>query len=341
MPAKSALRDPTAQTPASAWSGTGLPEPPFGGAACVSVVIPTHNRRDLLRRAIRSVQEQTYDNWELLVVDGGSTDGTAAVVEDLGDPRIRVVDCAQSRGGGHNRAVGALASGGQFIAFLDSDDFWLPQKLDTQLAMAADLGSRDFAIMSPPHVYDGRYYYRTEKTPQVPGVLLADHIYVTGAIVLSSGVMVGGELGRRLTFDPELAVNQDTDYVLRLEAAGVKIICMDTPLWVYDNVPRSDRINYRPENVAKSLAWSRRVSANWSRSARRGFVYHDTAMRYARTGSTLKAIFCWLTSIRSAGSAWHAARQLVRILGRGAVPNSIRGPWRYLRGKGVTELEKL
>jgi len=116
---------------------------------------------------------------------------------------------------------------------------------------------------------------------------------------------------------------------------------MQTPLWVYDNSSRKDRINYRPENVERSLAWFRRVSATWSRSARRGFIYHDAVMRCARTGHGLRAFVFWSTSVSAPGSAWDALRQLLRILGRGEVPGLLRELWRRYRRDCVTELEGL
>jgi len=95
----------------------------------VSVVIPTYNRADLIARSIRSVLSQSYQDFELLVVDDGSVDDTAAVVAGLADPRMRYVRLHRNIGAGPARNVGIRMSKGEFVAFQDSDDEWLPEKL--------------------------------------------------------------------------------------------------------------------------------------------------------------------------------------------------------------------
>ncbi len=101
----------------------------------VSVIIPTFNRAELLPRAIESVIAQTHDDWEIVVVDDGSTDDTRAVVGDyarrIGD-RFRSV-LQENRGASAARNRGIEASRGSFIAFLDSDDEFIPTKLERQL----------------------------------------------------------------------------------------------------------------------------------------------------------------------------------------------------------------
>jgi len=108
----------------------------------VTVVIPTWNRLELLRRAVASVVAQTYSAWELVVVDDGSMDGTAAWVRSLGDPRIRVVELPHCARVGRLRNAGVRAGTGALVAFLDSDDAWLPAKLETQVAAMRAAGAR-------------------------------------------------------------------------------------------------------------------------------------------------------------------------------------------------------
>jgi len=100
----------------------------------VSVVIPVYNRAHLLGRAIRSVLAQTFVDLELLVVDDGSSDGPADVVGSFGDPRLRLVRLPRRGGAGCARNVGIGQARGDLVAFLDSDDEWLPSKLEQQIA---------------------------------------------------------------------------------------------------------------------------------------------------------------------------------------------------------------
>jgi len=101
----------------------------------VSVVLPTYNRAWRIGRAIRSVENQTCGDVELIVVDDGSTDDTERVVTAIPDPRIRYVRHSKRRGGSAARNTGIELARAGLIAFLDSDDEWLPDKLLHQLAV--------------------------------------------------------------------------------------------------------------------------------------------------------------------------------------------------------------
>ena len=98
----------------------------------VSAVIITHNRLELLKRAIDSVYDQTYQNLELIVVDDCSTDGTKEFCESQ-EFKYIYIPKNESTGGNHARNVGIRASLGEYIAFLDDDDYWLPQKIEKQM----------------------------------------------------------------------------------------------------------------------------------------------------------------------------------------------------------------
>jgi glycosyltransferase involved in cell wall biosynthesis len=99
----------------------------------VSVILPTHNRAHLLGRAIRSALDQTYQDFELIVIDDGSTDETEVVVSSFGDIGIQHLRHEQNRGAAAARNTGLQAARGEYIAFLDSDGEWLPQKLHRQI----------------------------------------------------------------------------------------------------------------------------------------------------------------------------------------------------------------
>src|SRR5678816_3606690 len=100
----------------------------------VSVIIPTRNRVELLQRAITSVLCQTFDDFELLVVDG-STDGTRDAVDARIDPRVRYLPQSESRGTAAARNVGITSAASPYCAFLDDDDEWLPAVSYTHLTL--------------------------------------------------------------------------------------------------------------------------------------------------------------------------------------------------------------
>ena len=96
----------------------------------ISVILPVHNRADVLARAIQSVLDQSLAAFELIVVDDGSTDGSAGVARSFGDERIKVIELGENRGGNAARNAGVRAATAPLIAFLDSDDTYLPEKLE-------------------------------------------------------------------------------------------------------------------------------------------------------------------------------------------------------------------
>lgn len=101
----------------------------------VSVIIPTYNRENEIARALKSVQDQTFQDYEVLVCDDASTDATRSVVTAYAsrDYRIHLLCLPKNQGAGAARNIGMEAAKGHYIAFLDSDDEWLPEKLECQV----------------------------------------------------------------------------------------------------------------------------------------------------------------------------------------------------------------
>lgn len=99
----------------------------------VSVIIPTYDRANLIDKAIKSVLNQTYKDLEIIVVDDGSTDNTEETVKNFTDFKIHYICHKHNRWASAARNTGIKASRGEYIAFLDSDDEWLPEKLDKQM----------------------------------------------------------------------------------------------------------------------------------------------------------------------------------------------------------------
>jgi len=111
----------------------------------ISIITPSYNSADFIADAIESVLNQTYDQWEMIIVDDASTDNTVDIVETYvaRDDRISLIELDKNSGSGVARNKAIDAANGRFIAFLDSDDLWLPEKLEKQIAFMLE---RDIAI---------------------------------------------------------------------------------------------------------------------------------------------------------------------------------------------------
>jgi glycosyltransferase involved in cell wall biosynthesis len=197
----------------------------------VSVVIPTHDRRDLLLLTVRSVLRQRGIDLEVLVVDDGSTDGSAQAVGSLNDPRIQVLRHEVPKGVAKARNAGAAAAGGSWIAPLDDDDLWSPDKLALQLRAAEEAGTA--------WVYGGvveidlhGLLLRGDPPPSptsLVSLLPMKNLMPAG----SSNVMVRArDLAAIGGFDPGLRHLADWDLWLRLSKVGLPAL-VDEPIVAY------------------------------------------------------------------------------------------------------------
>ncbi|MBD2231992.1 glycosyltransferase family 2 protein [Phormidium tenue] len=198
----------------------------------ISVVIPTYNRADILSRTIDSVLQQTHQNLELIIVDDGSTDGTAALVSAIDDARVRFMPLGENRGGGYARNQGIKAAAGKYIALLDSDDEWLPNKLELQIALL------DSATDPKVAAAYCTYYERHELTKRdvFIGTTHAGDIFdrlLAGWCPPSSAVLTHREALLEVDgFDENLPSFQDFDLWLRLAQAGYRFVVVDQPMLI-------------------------------------------------------------------------------------------------------------
>ena len=96
----------------------------------VSIIIPTYNRANDLKRALQSVFDQTFTDWEILVVDNHSIDETDSLIKSFNDPKIKLLKIHNEGVIAKSRNLGFKHALGEYIAFLDSDDWWKPKKLE-------------------------------------------------------------------------------------------------------------------------------------------------------------------------------------------------------------------
>ena len=184
----------------------------------VSVVLPTFERANTLLRSVTSVLEQTYPNLELIVVDDGSTDRTAALIGDIKDARLKYVRLARNRGQAVARNVGISESQGVLIAFQDSDDTWQIDKLERQvnvLAANPDIAGVYCDLLRIPRT--GKPFV-IEAPDLVRGALFDRRrsLYQSYAIGIQSCVFRREVLERRGHFREDMRCFEDLELLLRL-----------------------------------------------------------------------------------------------------------------------------
>ncbi len=213
----------------------------------VSVVLPTFNRASTVLGAVESVFRQTFSDIEVIVVDDGSQDGTADVLSRIDDPRLRVEVLTRNVGAGGARNVGIGLARAPWVAFQDSDDEWLPSKLERQMAQLANAGPSYVASYCGMAVVGGldgpntgrmnlRYVPDAGLTGldgDILSVILRESFVSTQTLVARRDALmqVGG-------FDPNLPALEDWELVLRLAQQGL-FAFVDDPLVMQRFSPNS------------------------------------------------------------------------------------------------------
>jgi glycosyltransferase involved in cell wall biosynthesis len=197
-------------------------------APLVSVIIPTYNREKIITRAIDSVFAQTYRDFEIVVLDDGSQDNTRAVAQAYG-PKVHYF-YQDNKGIAGARNAGMHQTAGDYIAFLDSDDYWLPGKLEQQMALFSQHPEYGMVGCQCGSVQiDGTY--REKNRPGKSGWILYD-LFNKNFIRTSSAVITRACLEKVGGFDETLREGEEYDYWLRI-AAEFAIGFINEPLTVY------------------------------------------------------------------------------------------------------------
>ena len=200
----------------------------------VSIVIPTYNRARDLARALGSVMAQTCRNWEALVIDNHSDDGTAELVRKLNDPRIKLFEIHNQGVIAASRNLGIRNAMGEYVAFLDSDDWWAPQKLEESLKyleQGADLVYHNlFIVRKAPQTLFRVMRGRSLKSPIFADLIRQGNSIANSSVVVRKRLLVaiGG-----LSEDPNLIAIEDFDAWLRAAKVTEKFTKIPITLGYY------------------------------------------------------------------------------------------------------------
>jgi len=277
-----------------------------GGRSLVSVVIPCFDAADTIERALRSARAQTHRPLELIAVDDASRDATRDRLRALAADDLRVVALDRNVGVAEARNRGLALARGEYVAFLDADDEWLPEKLSVQIAALEQDASLALSTCDSLLVdVDGsatRHHtiLRTASGPDAWRMLLRANFVPTPTVVTRRALLetVGG-------FDARLALGEDYDVWLKLAARGGVHVHPDVLV----------RIHARPEGLSRTLlrgeidyvlpmierhldALASRLAPGEARSIR-GQHFFDIALRARQAGLAKDAARLFAASIRS------------------------------------------
>lgn len=229
----------------------------------VSAIIPTRNRPHLVLRAVQSALGQTYQNLEVVVVIDGPDAATSSSLDSINDDRLHVIRLQQSVGGAEARNVGVQAAHGEWIALLDDDDQWFPEKIELQVERALS-SSLKFPIISSRFI---------ARTPQVDYVWprrlpfesepIGEHLFCRTSMfqgegmIQTSTILAQRSLLQMVPFARGLKRHQDWDWVIRAaKTSGVGVeICSESLAVYYIDEHRPTISNL--DDWRHSLQWIR------------------------------------------------------------------------------------
>ena len=267
----------------------------------VSVIIPVYNGADEVRRAIDSALAQTKVSVEVIVLNDGSKDETASVLQEYGD-RIRAVNQHNS-GLSKTRNNGIALATGEWVAFLDHDDYWLPEKLSLQL-QAAERTGFDIVYTNAGNFGDVGRVSELRSEPQAMKEgdllepLLQDNFIVVSSVMIRRAVIQ--DIG---CFDTSLPSVEDWDLWLKLSARGIRFAAVGQPVTMYQWRAGSMSKNYelmrstRQTIVNRALETDRAKALPWS-VRRRALANIESCSAWFLAGSSpQKAIRWYLNSL--------------------------------------------
>ena len=204
----------------------------------VTVVTPTWNSARYIRETIKSVQDQTYTNWEMIIVDDCSTDNTVEVINEIAktDSRIRLIEQKQNQGAAVARNVAVQNGTGRYVAYLDSDDIWKPEKIEKQIRFmqSNDCG---FSCTSYEVIdYSGKslnkFIYMLEKVDYKG--------FLTNNLLQTVGIMIDTyKVDKKLLAMPNIRRRQDAATWMQILKAGFPCYGMQEVLAEYRRTPHS------------------------------------------------------------------------------------------------------
>lgn len=288
-----------------------------------SIVIPCYNSAATMERTLQSCLAQSFADFEIVIIDDGSKDDIEALVSTYTDGRITFYGQANA-GGGAARNRGAEMARGDYIAFLDSDDAFLPGKL--QAFYDAIQAAGDDAHVSRKVWYAPLYFYRSDANRMVKpdraiavGEPVGDYLFCADGMMQTSTLVIPRAFFQQVRFNPSLPNLQDLDLCLRLEAAGASFQMLSAPQTIWYDDGAVNRVSYRIK-TDHILTWADAQRERLSPRAYHGFLARYLVPAYIRR-QPMKAMAI-LNDAMAAGAL--SRKRAASLLARGAMPVTYR-----------------
>jgi len=257
----------------------------------VSVILPTYNRAYIIEKSIQSVLNQTYQDFEIIVIDDGSIDNTEEIIKELQekDNRIRYLRLNINKGASHARNEGIKIAQGEYITFQDSDAEWMPEKLEKQIKAIEN--NLKIIYTGLWRIEGGNKYYIPDKyISQKEGYIYKK--LLKGGFVDTVSLMVNKECFKKVgVFDEKLPLHEDWDLAIRL-SKYYEFKLIDEPLFISQCYKDSISLNQDAKMKAIELIYLKyhneinrdiKLRKSWS------FLFNNVAKLYLKKNNNNKA----------------------------------------------------
>lgn len=259
-----------------------------------TIVIPAYNRSNSLLRTIDSVLKQSFQDFNIVIVDDGSTDDTGNIIKSLLNKSIKYI--YQKNGGGSKaRNTGIDAAESKYIAFLDSDDAFMPN----HLANALSVLESDANICTYTQVIvdrgDGVTFLKPPR-PLNPKEHISDYLMRERGFIQTSTLIVPTELAKKVRFNEEISFGQDTDFAIRLASAGAEFRMLPEPGAIWNDEWSPNRLSSRRKHEQR-MAWLNKIKPMITKRAYWADMGWHVAKGFAQHGELFKALNLYLNAV--------------------------------------------
>jgi len=263
----------------------------------VTVIIPTWNRADTIEKAVRSALDQTIPPLEVLVCDDGSTDDTEQIVKSIGDERVKWIPSPHSGRPALPRNRGIRESKGEWLAFLDSDDAWLPDKLEKQLNLAKKIGCR--AVCSNAHRLVPEKGRQGELLSWKRERITFNDLLDINLVICSSSLVHRSIFEQALGFPEEPCLTAIEDYSLWLRVVTqTDFAYVKKPLLIYRDAPDNSIRNPDATTVWMQRKFVLSNFLDWSEKKKVSIEYMAKARKEYKKASRCAIKYRWFNSLK-------------------------------------------
>jgi glycosyltransferase involved in cell wall biosynthesis len=210
--------------------------PNWSRPPAVSVITPFYNRAEYFEDIAETLHSQSFKDFELVIVDDGSDDDVRLQIEKAETKfPIKLIRLDRNRGAASARNAGIDNSRGRYVAFLDSDDGWMPDKLLTQFQQLENANDRSLLVSLTRQVVVGARAYEAPRRLITRLDPIGEYLFQRQGIIQSSMMFMAADLAKSVRFEEGARGHDDWSFALRLERAGARFEMLPAALTIYDN----------------------------------------------------------------------------------------------------------